>query len=124
MEKIKRLPDAELTVMQLIWAQTPPITAALIQEQAQNKWKMTSILTFLARLTEKGFLSCEKEGRTNYYAPIISEKEYLQSEGVNFIERVCGGSVKNLVASLSAAGALQEEDILELKQFLNKQADR
>ena len=37
------------------------------------------------------------------------------------IRRLCGGSVKNLVASLSDAGALSEQDIDELRAFLDAQ---
>ena len=65
MAQTKRLPDAELEVMQTIWTLTPPVTAAEVQQHASSDWKMTSVLTFLSRLTDKGFLSCTKEGRQN-----------------------------------------------------------
>ena len=42
-------------------------------------------------------------------------------ESRSFVERVCGGSVKNLVASLSDAGALTAHDIDELRAFLDAQ---
>ena len=94
MAQTKRLPDAELEVMQTIWTLTPPVT---------------------------GFLSCTKEGRQNLYTPLVSEEDYRQRESVGFIRRLCGGSVKNLVASLSDAGALSEQDIDELRAFLDAQ---
>ena len=112
MAQTKRLPDAELEVMQTIWTLTPPVTAAEVQQHASSDWKMTSVLTFLSRLTDKGFLSCTKEGRQNLYTPLVSEEDY---------RRLCGGSVKNLVASLSDAGALSEQDIDELRAFLDAQ---
>ena len=121
MRNDKRLPDAELEVMQTIWALTPPVTAAEVQQHADKDWKMTSVLTFLTRLCEKGFLSCTKEGRQNRYAPLISESDYRRRESVGFVRRLCGGSVKNLVASLSDAGALTEHDIDELRAFLDAQ---
>ena len=79
------------------------------------------MLSFLSRLCDKGFLSCTKEGRQNLYAPLISESDYRQRESVGFVRRLCGGSVKNLVASLSDAGALTENDIDELRAFLDAQ---
>ena len=81
-------------------------------------------MTFLSRLTEKGFLRCDKEGRQNYYTPLVARQEYLQSESRSFLERLCGGSVKNLVASLSDAGALSNSDIDELRAFLDAHAGR
>ena len=121
MDEIKRLPDAELEVMQAIWALQPPVTAAEVQQNAPKEWKPTSVLTFLSRLCEKGFLRCEKQGRQNYYTPLVREEAYLQRESRSFVQRLCGGSVKNLVASLSDAGALTERDIDELRAFLDAQ---
>ena len=120
MEKSKRLPDAELEVMQAVWSLEPPVTAAEVQRKVPSDWKATSVLTFLSRLCDKGFLSCEKEGRQNQYT-CVTQEEYLQRESRSFVERVCGGSVKNLVASLSDAGALTAHDIDELRAFLDAQ---
>ena len=121
MDKMKRLPDAELEVMQAVWSLEPPVTAAEVQQKAPSDWKATSVLTFLSRLCDKGFLSCEKEGRQNLYTPLITRGAYLQRESRSFVERLCGGSVKNLVASLSDAGALTENDLDELRAFLDAQ---
>lgn len=81
----------------------------------------STLVIFLSRLCDKGFLSCTKEGRQNLYTPLVSEKDYRQRESVGFLRRLCGGSVKNLVASLSDAGALTEQDIDELRVFLDRQ---
>ena len=45
----------------------------------------------------------------------------MQRESTSFVKRLCGGSVKNLVASLSDAGALTEQDIEDLRAFLDAQ---
>lgn len=121
MDKAKRLPDAELEVMQAVWSLEPPVTAAQVQQNVPSDWKATSVLTFLSRLCDKGFLSCEKEGRQNLYMPLVTREAYLQRESRSFVERLCGGSVKNLVASLSDAGALTENDLDELRAFLDAQ---
>lgn len=118
MKTYPRLPDAELTVMQLIWSMQPPVTSAEIQARAVQDWKATSVLTFLSRLTEKGFLACRKEGKHNMYTPLVSERDYKKQEGASFVRRLYNGSVRNLVASLSDAGALSESDLDELRAFL------
>ena len=65
MAQTKRLPDAELEVMQTIWTLTPPVTAAEVQQHASSDWKMTSVLTFLSRLTERAFCPVpRRDGRT------------------------------------------------------------
>ena len=57
MRNDKRLPDAELEVMQTIWSLGTQVTAAEVQQHADKDWKMTSVLTFLSRL-------CDRDGKT------------------------------------------------------------
>lgn len=124
MKEIKRLPDAELTVMQEIWnAEETPVPSACVVERMgrTNGWKPTSVLTFLSRLCEKGFLQCEKQGKRNAYTPLITAEAYRQQEGASFLKRLYQGSVRDLVASLSHAGALSAADLDELRAFLDEQ---
>lgn len=123
MEKgdIKRLPDAELSVMQIIWGAAEPVSSAYVQTRTAQDWKTTSVLTFLARLTEKGFLKCEKQGKCNVYTPLVAREDYLKSEGASLLDRLYAGSVKELVASLADAGRLSGADVQELRAFLEAQ---
>ena len=122
MRKIKRLPDAELIVMQEVWnAPEIPVLSTWIIGQLKEQWKPTSILTFLSRLCEKGFLECEKQGKVNAYTPKIDEEEYRSLESVSFLQRFYHGSVRDLVASLSGTGDLTGKDLDELRDFLDQQ---
>ncbi len=83
---------------------------------------MTSVLTFLSRLCDKGdFFPARRRGGRTCTRPSSAKEDYRQRESVGFLRRLCGGSVKNLVASLSEAGALTERDIDELRAFLDRQ---
>ena len=76
---IKRLPESELEIMQIIWKEQTPVSRAVIEHALNDIHPLapTTILTLLTRLCEKGFLSLKKEGRSNLYEPLITEKEYL-----------------------------------------------
>lgn len=122
MQKIKRLPDAELVVMQVVWsAPETPVFSTWITAQLKEQWKQTSVLTFLSRLCEKEFLKCEKLGKVNVYTPLIDENCYRSQESVSFLQRFYHGSVRNLVAALTGTGDLNQEDLEELRDFLEKQ---
>ena len=64
-DPIRRLPDAELTVMQAVWACPTPVYRTDLEEalRASHPMAPTTLLTLLSRLAEKGFLAVEKEGR-------------------------------------------------------------
>lgn len=123
MKEIKRLPDAELAIMQEIWnAEERPVPSAYICGRvcAPHGWKQTSVLTFLSRLCEKGFLKQEKQGKMNAYTPLIDAETYRAQAGAHFLRRLYRGSVRDLVASLTDAGELTDADLDELRAFLDE----
>lgn len=121
---IPRLPDAELEIMKIIWAGSGDATSAYIVEKLEGKkdWAVTTVLNFLARLADRGFLSVRRSGKTNVYTPIISEDDYLKSESRSFLERLHGNSLKNLVASLYDGKAISRNDLEELKRYIDDKA--
>ena len=79
----------------------------------------TTILTLLTRLCDKGFLLLKKEGRSNLYEPLITEREYLASESRSFLDRLFDGSVANFVTALCDSG-VKKEELEELRRLLEK----
>lgn len=120
--KIKRLPDSELEIMMIIWAAGGPVTSAFVSEKLKDKknWKITSVLTFLARLVEKGFITSRREGKINLYSPVIREEDYLKSESKSFLEKLYGNSLTTFVASLYKSNTIRDEDLAELRQFIDE----
>lgn len=123
---IKRLPDSELEIMMIIWDANEPVTSAYICDKLKNKkeWKTTSVLTFLSRLVEKGFLTCTREGKTNVYTIAVGEQEYLEKESRTFLRKLYGNSVTAFVSSLYSSKAIGENDLAELREFIDHQAKK
>lgn len=123
MEKqINRLGDAELEIMLVLWDADQPMTSGQILERLRGRrnWALSTLMTALARLGEKGFVLCDRSTRTNYYAPRISAREYKARESRSFLERLHGNSVQNLVASLYDGKAISSEDLTALRQMLDE----
>ncbi len=79
---MKRLPDSELEIMMIIWDLDKPVTRFEIEERmdAERKLSPTTILSFLSRLQEKGFLEVQKSGKNNVYLALVDKESYLQAE--------------------------------------------
>ena len=75
LQNVRRLPDAELEVMQALWQCKPPAARADLEAilQKTHPMAMTTLLTLLTRLSEKQFLSIEKQGRRSFYTPLVSQ---------------------------------------------------
>ncbi|MBD5155331.1 MAG: BlaI/MecI/CopY family transcriptional regulator [Oscillibacter sp.] len=118
---MKKLGDAELEIMLAIWAAGEPVTSSYVQEKLRGSrdWALPAILTSLSRLVEKGFLACEKQGRSNRYRPLVSESDYKTAEGRGIIDRLYGSSFTGMVASLYNGKAIDGDDLAELRKYLD-----
>ena len=118
---IRRLPDAELEVMQAIWACTPPVARAEINEILKDAHPMalTTLLTLLTRLSEKGFVKIEKNGRSSSYIPLISREDYLAEQSKRFFTKLCGGSLSTFATALCNSG-LTREELAELRALMDE----
>lgn len=118
---VSKLPDAELEVMQAVWECTPPVSRADIEELLKDSHPMalTTLLTLLTRLSERGFLRIEKEGRRAQYVPLVAKEEYLAEQSRRFLDKLCGGSLATFATALCSSG-LSKEDIAKLRQLLEK----
>ena len=120
-DTMRRLPDAELEVMQAIWASTPPVARTDIEKilYQTHPMAMTTLLTLLTRLAEKGFITIEKNGRRSYYTPCISQKDYLAAQSKTFFEKLCGGNLSIFANALCGSG-LSKDEIAELRALLER----
>ena len=122
----KRLGDGELDIMMVIWGTKGRVNSSYIQEKLKThrRWTLPAVATALNRLVEKGYLSCEKEGRSNYYRPLISEEAYKAAEGRTFLEKLYGNSFTGMVASLYDSRTIGPKDLEELRRFLDEMEGR
>ncbi len=122
-DPIRRLPDAEQEVMQAIWACKPPVARTDIEKIlfSSHPMALTTLLTLLTRLSDKGFLSIEKVGRRSLYTPLVSQEVYLAAQGRTFFEKLCGRNLSTFAAALCDSG-LTKEEIVELRSLLERDA--
>ena len=116
---IKRLPDSELEVMQAVWRCEVPAKRSEIEAWMEHEIAVTTLLTLLTRLSEKGFLKVEKQSRSSVYTPLVSEQEYLSSQSKRFIDKLCRGNLSAFASALTESG-LSKEEIEELRELLKK----
>ena len=118
---IKKLPETELEIMLALWEADKSVQRNYFNAKFSEKgWSDSTILTMLARLQEKGFITSEKNGNKNIYTSAISKEEYLKVENNSFLSRLHKGSIKHFVASLADSDGLTRDDIAELENLLKQ----
>lgn len=122
---VKNLGEAELEIMQVIWNSESPVTSTCILNELQEKrkWQLSTLMTSLARLADKGYVVCDRSTGTNLYSFLISENDYKVREGKNFLERLYDNSIQNMVATLYSNKVIKKSDLEELRRFLDEWED-
>ena len=118
----KKLGEAELEIMQVIWDSASPVTSNYILKQLQGrrKWQLSTLMTSLTRLSDKGFVNCDRSTGSNLYSFLISESEYKTGASTRFLEKLYNNSIQNMVATLYSNKAIKKSDVEELRDFLDK----
>lgn len=122
--ELKKLPDGELEVMQAVWACKGAVTRKKIEDVLFEDHKMaaTTLLTFLSRLADKGYIEVKKDEREYRYKAIVSRREYLADQSRRFVGKLCGGSMPTFAAALCDSG-LSKEEIKELRKLLKEKGE-
>ena len=126
MEQKITVSDAELEILEVLWAAETALNAGEIRSALNDhkNWERTTVLTLIQRLVKKGAVMQEKRAQNNrevyYYTPCIAREEYVRTETRNFIEKFFKGSSKNLAAALVDSDALTRKDIEELRDYFNQ----
>jgi len=119
MNKLGRLSDVEMELMQTIWGLATPVTVTQLLAIFEDSkgWKNSTMSTMLERIIAKGFLRKEMKGKANYYSIVATLEDYQKQEGRSIISSLYGGSVKNFMAAIADDGGMTEKDVKELQEW-------
>lgn len=119
--EIRKLSDAELTVMMALWSADQPVPRSWLEERlVEKKWNTKTVNTYLTRLAEKGAVHSQRQGKTNFYTPAYSRETYLELENRSFLEKLYDSSLKNFMAAMVSSKRLKRSDLAELRQYLKQ----
>ena len=104
------LPEAETDVMLALWrGEGPYNTSKVMKLIGEHKgWKPSTLISFLSRLEEKGFIMSYKDGKERFYIP-LAEK---------FVSKYHGNSISSLLDSVYSDRDFSDDDIDELIAWL------
>ena len=124
MEK-QKLPDTELMfIYSLFLILELPVHSAFREElQKERPWNLSALQTLLGRLVRRGFLQTEKQGKSRYYTPLVTEEDYLAEDSRRYFQKWTGGSLRDLVACLYVNHSVTKEDLEELKAFIEDETE-
>ncbi len=119
---VKDVTDAELAVLQVLWAQgratIRQLTDALYPGGAAAKYGTVQVL--LDRLEEKGHVARDRAPWPHVFAPAIDRETLIGLRLRHVAERLCGGSMAPLLMHLLKAEQFSTLERHELWAFLRQ----
>lgn len=123
--KIPKLPDSELDIMLVLWSYDRPVRIIEIFNDLKSIRPCTksAIHALVDHLLTKGFVKIEYSSDRQSYkciTPLISKEEYRASAADTFLQKLCGGNWKTLIAALVDSDAISDADLTEIETLLKK----
>src|SRR5262245_33612473 len=116
------LTDLENAVMQVVWGSGPCSVEAVHEViQRNHDLKETTTRTLLRRLEQKGYLRHESDGRAYVYHATEASRSLAARAVRQIIDRLCRGSVEELVAGMVDAKVLTTDEMKRLEEFVRTQ---
>jgi predicted transcriptional regulator len=112
----------ENEVMQVVWETGPcPVEAVYLVVSRTRKLKETSVRTILRRLEQKGYLRHEEQGRAYVYRAAEPARSVAARAVRQIIDRLCKGSVEELVSGMVEAKMLSKGEMESLEKLVKGQ---
>lgn len=118
----RNLSACETTIMKAIWDTgediSVPALIELLREYGKD-YARTTVVTFLLKLSDKGFVRTYRRGRLSYVRAMKSEVEYRQKLLEEEVDFWFKGDATNLISALCSTGKLPKDKAERIKDILN-----
>ncbi len=124
-KKEVKVTNSEWYVMNYLWERSPLSLMQLVPLLKESVgWSKSTCATMVRRMTEKGLIGYEENGKTKYFFPKVQKQEVIVQETRDFLQRIYDGSVGMLVSALVRQDDLSADDIRELQEILKAAEDK
>lgn len=111
--------------MQVVWYSGPcPVETVYEVVARKRDLKETSVRTILRRLEHKGYLQHEEQGRAYLYRSVEPARSVAARAVRQIIDRLCKGSVEDLVTGMVEGKMLSKAEIDKLGAFVRNTKGR
>jgi predicted transcriptional regulator len=116
--------EAELEILQIIWALEPVSVRDIYERVALRKdVGYTTVLKQVQRLTEKGALEKDSAGSGHLYRSTVRQADVRQHLVSKVLQNAFGGSAFELVVHALGSEKMALDDLQKLKEWLDNQID-
>lgn len=116
------LGEAELAVLRVLWDFGPQTVREVMTHMHDRGRKVayTTVLTFLTRLEQKGFVTSDKADLAYIYRAKVSRENVTRSRVRSLIEQLYDGATGPMVLQLIENGRFTTDEIAQLRKLIKE----
>ena len=119
----REISGCESLIMKIVWDTKEDISTPELIEELRNRYgkdyARTTVVTFVQRLAEKGFVTTYRKGRTSYVHALRNEKEYTEKIVQDTEKFWFSGNAPKFFAALCNTKKLSKKEIEQIRETLD-----
>lgn len=119
----REMSGCESLIMKIVWDTDGDVSTQdlirILNERFGKDYARTTVVTFVQRLRNKGFVSTYRIGRASFVHAEKTEEEYTQNLMGQQADFWFKGSESKLVAALCKRRSISEEEVTKIKEILD-----
>ena len=104
-----------------IWTLEKAFTRDIINLYDNPKPAVTTIVTLLKRIREKGFIDFNKVGKAREYFPLIQKSDYCKVNFDGMVSNLFNNSSLQLASFFTRTSNLSKKELKELRDLIDQQ---
>ena len=119
----KQLTKAETQVMNVLWSlpDGQGRSAEIMEGMPEPKPALTTLLTFLKILKDKGFVATEKLGKGQMFKALVSREDYTRTYMNEVKQTFFGGSYMGFISNLVKEHDVSIDELKELIRMVEEE---
>lgn len=111
--------EAELDILNVLWKQESATVREVHEILSRDKTLgYTTVLKMMQIMDEKGLVERDMQGKAHIYYARLKQKEAQRNFVVNLLDKVFGGSAKQLVLQALESKPASAEEMKEIREML------
>jgi BlaI family penicillinase repressor len=112
---------SEQQLLEFLWQENPLTVGQVIERvQASTDWHANTIKTMLTRLSNKGAVERNKDGKRFFYSPSVTREELVAEETEGFLSRFFDGKMAPLLAHFADNQKVSKAELAEIEAIVAK----
>ena len=120
MDRQQAVTQSEWQIMELLWEQPRTLMEMVSILADIVGWSKSTVTTMIRRMTDKGLIVYETDGRTKIFRSAVSRDDIVSRETHSLLDRAYQGSIGLMLSAMVHHKDLTKADIDELYTILKE----